>query len=84
MTTTTLTDADRGAALLRMKRIATGLLGAALLTRFMRSVLYGVETTDPVTFAGVTLVLLGVAFLASWIPARRAARVDALLAMRAE
>jgi ABC-type antimicrobial peptide transport system permease subunit len=64
--------------------IATGLLGAALLTRFMRSVLYGVETTDPVTFAGVTLVLLGVAFLASWIPARRAARVDPLIAMRAE
>jgi predicted permease len=64
--------------------IATGLLGAALLTRFMRSVLYGVETTDPATFAGVTLALLGVAFLASWIPARRAARVDPLIAMRAE
>ncbi len=64
--------------------IAAGLLGAALLTRLMRSVLFGVGTTDPATFAGVAAVLLGVAFLASWIPARRAARVDPLIAMRAE
>ena len=64
--------------------IVAGLLGAALLTRFMRSVLFGVGTTDPATFAGVAVVLLGVAFLASWIPARRAARVDPLITMRAE
>jgi putative ABC transport system permease protein len=64
--------------------IVVGLIGAAMLTRFMRSVLYGVEATDPVTFAGVAAVLLAVAFLASWIPARRAARVDPLIAMRAE
>ncbi|HEU4585291.1 MAG TPA: ABC transporter permease [Gemmatimonadaceae bacterium] len=64
--------------------LIVGLAGAALLTRFMRSVLYGVGTTDPATFAGVAAVLLGVAFLASWIPARRAARVDPLIAMRAE
>jgi ABC-type antimicrobial peptide transport system permease subunit len=62
----------------------TGLAGAALLTRFMRSVLFGVGATDPLTFVGVAVVLLTVAFLASWIPARRAARVDPLIAMRAE
>jgi predicted lysophospholipase L1 biosynthesis ABC-type transport system permease subunit len=64
--------------------IAAGLVGAALLTRFMRSVLFGVGATDPLTFAGVAAVLLAVAFLASWIPARRAARVDPLIAMRAD
>lgn len=64
--------------------IVAGLIGAAVLTRFMRSVLYGVGATDPTTFAGVAAVLLVVAFLASWIPARRAARVDPLIAMRAE
>jgi predicted permease len=64
--------------------LIVGLAGAAMLTRFMRSVLYGVGTTDPATFVGVAAVLLGVAFLASWIPARRAARVDPLIAMRAE
>ena len=64
--------------------IVAGLIGAAMLTRFMRSVLYGVGATDPATFAGVAAVLLAVAFLASWIPARRAARVDPLIAMRAE
>jgi predicted permease len=64
--------------------IVLGLAGAALLTRFMRSVLFGVGATDPLTFAGVAAALLAVAFLASWIPARRAARVDPLIAMRAE
>jgi predicted permease len=64
--------------------IVAGLVGAAILTRFMKSVLYGVGSTDPVTFAGVAVVLIAVAFLASWIPARRAARVDPLIAMRAE
>ena len=64
--------------------LIVGLAGAAMLTRFMRSVLFGVGATDPATFAGVAAVLLGVAFLASWIPARRAARVDPLIAMRAE
>jgi len=69
---------------LALAGIAAGLVGAAILTRFMRSVLFGVGATDPATYAGVAAVLLAVAFLASWIPARRAARVDPLIAMRAE
>jgi predicted permease len=73
----------RGLRLAGLGLIA-GLAGALLLTRFMRSVLFGVEATDPITFAGVAVVLIGVAFLASYIPARRAARVDPLIAMRAE
>ena len=64
--------------------IAFGLTGAAILTRFMRSVLFGIGATDPATFVAVAAVLLVVAFLASWIPGRRAARVDPLIAMRAE
>jgi predicted permease len=64
--------------------ILIGLAGAAMLTRFMRSVLFGVAATDPATFGGVAVVLHLVAFLASWIPGRRAARVDPLIAMRAE
>ncbi|HEX8718114.1 MAG TPA: ABC transporter permease [Gemmatimonadaceae bacterium] len=64
--------------------ILAGLAGALVLTRFMRSVLFGVGTTDLPTFAGVTVALLGVAFLASWIPARRASRVDPMITMRAE
>ena len=64
--------------------VSVGLLGAYWLTRVVAALLYGVEATDVVTFAGVALVLLGVASLASYFPARRAALVDPVIAMRAE
>jgi predicted permease len=64
--------------------IAAGLAGALLLTRFIASLLYGTSPTDPLTFAAMTLVLFGVALVASYIPARRASRIDPAHAIRGE
>jgi len=64
--------------------VAVGLIGALVLTRVMRGVLYGVTSTDPLTFVGVAIVLLVVAAVASMIPALRATRVDPLVALRSE
>jgi putative ABC transport system permease protein len=61
-----------------------GLLGAAALTRVMASLLFGVSTTDLVTFSTVPLILIATAMLASYIPARRATRVDPVVALRDE
>lgn len=61
-----------------------GVLGAFALSETMRSLLFELEPTDPVSFFGVSLVLLIVSAIASWIPARRAARVDPVVALRSE
>jgi len=64
--------------------VAIGLAASLVLTRLMQGVLYGVTPTDPLTFGGVAVTLLAVAAFASWLPARRATRVDPLVALRAE
>jgi len=64
--------------------LAVGVAGALALTRVLRSMLFEIKPTDPTTFIGVSLLLTAVALLACWIPARRAMRVDPMVALRYE
>jgi putative ABC transport system permease protein len=64
--------------------LVSGVVAATWLTRFIAHQLYGIETGDPVTFAAAAVFLFVVAMAASYIPARRAARVDPMVALREE
>jgi putative ABC transport system permease protein len=74
----------RQGAKLALMGVCVGIGGALLLTRFLSSMLYAVKPTDPLTLIGVSLILSAVALLASYIPARRATKVDPMVALRYE
>jgi putative ABC transport system permease protein len=74
----------RQGLILVLAGIVIGLAGALALTRFLSSALYGVSANDPLTYLGVAALLALVALLACWIPARRAAKVDPMIALRYE
>jgi predicted permease len=69
---------------LALAGVAIGLAGAFALTRFLQSLLFGINATDPFTFVGIALLLAAIALVASYIPARRAARVDPMISLRDE
>ena len=64
--------------------VITGIAGSLVIARVLRGFLFGIKPTDPITFLAVPLLLAAVALLASYIPARRATRVDPMIALRYE
>lgn len=74
----------RQATTLTLLVVAAGLLCALLMTRLMSSLIYGVSSTDPAIFLGATALVTIVATIACYLPARRAVRVDPLVALRSE
>ena len=62
--------------------IGIGLVGAVLLTRLMTTMLFEVSPTDPLTFVSTVVLLVSVALLACWVPARRATKVDPIIVLR--
>jgi putative ABC transport system permease protein len=72
------------AALIVVVGVGAGLFGSVMLTGFLQTMLFEIKPTDPITFTALTILLAGVALMASFIPARRASRIDPLVALRHE
>jgi len=79
-----LTLVVRQGMVLAVSGVMIGLAAAFLLTRLMRSLLFGVQATDPITFVGISVLLATITLLACYIPAQRAARIDPLVSLRCE